>query len=330
MSVVTIERGDGVGIEFTDDLLRGVRLANDLPGVAAAAEVSLPRTADDHATLDAFVRLRAELGNPNLPTRIAAFPAGSSMRRIDVTSRTGPELNALRADVEQRFGATSTVLVDRGPRRWMHVLQWDSSRLRHLEDLAERSGFLDVTFEPSPIALVRVCDASTTFVERCAATGEAFVVAVDDGTPVAAASIEAVGRTHPDLAVGRTEYSVALFDDLSDPAEIFERLAIVDGRQFDELDGYGIHIAGEPYDLYPPHDLRAPERQCVALGAAVGAAGLAGRLRPIDIVAVNASAFSDLARPWAIERVSELPPVTPTAPPGRLRRAAARLKRSGS
>ena len=58
-----LRRGDGVGIEFTSRLVRGVRLRADQEGrVAAAAEVAIRATDDDQAVVDALVRLRAELG----------------------------------------------------------------------------------------------------------------------------------------------------------------------------------------------------------------------------------------------------------------------------
>ena len=323
--MTSIERGDGVGIEYTRELLRGVRLAHDAAGAVAAAEVPMRHTDDDRSTLDAFIRLRAELGNPNLPTRIATFPAGSSMQRIEVTSRTGPELNAVRADVERRYGAASTVLVDRGARRWMQVLHWDPTRLRHLEDLAERAGFIDVTFDPSPVALARVCEPSTTFAQRAAATDDTYIVAFDHGVPVAAASVSTVGHIHPDLSTGHVPFSVEMFDELAEPTVILQQLSAVD-REQPRDDGIDLLVAGEAYAPYPPHDLRAPERQCVALGAAVGAAGLAGRLRPVDIIAGSGTAAINQPRPWAIERVSSLPPPDEAASPGSLRRLSARLR----
>lgn len=318
------ERLAGVGIEVTNQLLRAIRVADDQPVVAA--EVPLRNAADDQSTLEAFIRLRAELGSPKFPTRIATFPPGSSMRRIDVTGRTGPELNELRADAERRFGVASSVLVDSGPRRWMFLLQWDSTRLRRLEDLAERAGFGDATVDPSPLALARVSASQTTFLERVAAADEAFIVAMEAGAPVAAASVQATGKLHPNLLIGSSAYSVAMFDDVVDPAEISDQLAVIDRTQRYVDAAAELEIAGEPYAHFPPHDLRAPERQCVALGAAIGAAGLSGRLRPVDIVTVEASAAARRQRPWAIERMSDLAPPSEPAQPGSVRRFTARLR----
>ena len=318
------ERHAGVGIEVTHRLLRAIRIADDRPVIAA--EVQLRNAADDQSMLEAFIRLRAELGSPKFPTRIATFPARSSMRRIDVTGRTGPELNELRADVERQFGVSSSVLVDNGPRRWMYVLQWDSTGLRRLEDMAERAGFGDATVDPSPLALARVCGPRATILERVAAADEAFVVAMDGGVPVAAASTEGTGKLHPNLVMGSTSFSVALFEDVVDAEEISDQIGVIDLSQRHVDGAVELEIAGEPFEHFPPHDLRASERQCVALGAAVGAAGLSGRLRPVDIVTVESSTAARRQRPWAIERMSNLEPPSEAVQPGSVRRFTARLR----
>ena len=43
----------------------------------------------------------------------------------------------------------------------------------------------------------------------------------------------------------------------------------------------------------------------VALGAAIGAAGLAGRARPVDVIGRRPARSIDLPRPWAIEEVAD-------------------------
>jgi hypothetical protein len=251
------------------------------------------------------------------------------MRRIDVTDKTGPELNAIRADIDRRHNTASTMLVDDGPRRWMHVVHWPIGRIRRLEELAERAGLIDVTVEPSPAALVRCLATSITYVERSAAAGEAFVAALDGGVPVAAVTMPAVGRAHPELTAGQHGFSVPLFDGLIDPEALGEQIEIVGrtqtGRSADR-EAARLFIDGNDYPPFPPHDLRAPERQCVAIGAAVGAAGLAGRLRPVDIIADDAHAIPAERRPWVIERVASVSPRPSATRPGAARRALGRLK----
>jgi hypothetical protein len=250
------------------------------------------------------------------------------MRRVDVTGRTGPELNTLRAEFGRKHGATSTVLLDNEVRRWMYIVQWTSARVRRLEDLAERSGFLEVAIDPSPLALARVCDRDATYAERSATTGEAFRVAFSGGIPIAAASTEAVGQTHPNLTVGHAEFSVAMFDHIVDPAAIADQLSAV-RQEHNSPDGaetrheLSLRLGTDPYPSFPPHDLRSPERQCVALGAAVGAAGLSGRLRPVDILSGDAA--SRQPHPWAIERLSSLPTHVAAQGPSETRKFLARL-----
>ena len=69
-----VTRGDGVGIEIADTIMRGVRLRHDVEGRLTAAAEYPVNLADDNATLDALVLLRAELGEPDEPARIATFP----------------------------------------------------------------------------------------------------------------------------------------------------------------------------------------------------------------------------------------------------------------
>ena len=154
-----------------------------------------------------------------------------------------------------------------------------------IEELVERAGFVEVAIDPSPVALSRALPAGTTFARRDAATDEAFDVVV--------AGVAGRGR------LDRVDRSSA---------------AGADGLRRADLDD-GVRRAGRPgrhrrpgrarrssnapqlratptgrsqlgdvaYPPYPLHDIRAPTRQCVALGAAIGAAGLAGRIRPIDM-----------------------------------------------
>ena len=57
-------RGDGIGLEVTTSVVRGVRLDPDEPGrVAAAAEAPISRFDDEAAVLDALVRVHGQLGN---------------------------------------------------------------------------------------------------------------------------------------------------------------------------------------------------------------------------------------------------------------------------
>lgn len=311
MTAIGPERGDGVGIEVTHGIVRGVRLGATQPGrVVAAAEVPVTDRLDDRALVDALVRLRAELGDPRVPTRVAVFPPGSTLRRVDATGLTGPSLNTLRSSLAESSDASSSVLIDDGPRRWLVGVSWDDTEIRRLEELTERAGFIDVAIDPSPLALARVLDSAITHVRRDAAPDQSFGAIAFQGVLIAAAALDSIGRMTPGLACSDTAASVGWFDDVTEAVEL---VAEIERLLDDALPGdCSLTLADIAYPDFPPHDLRAPERQCVALGAAMGAAGLAGRLRPVDMLLPVATASNEFDRPWAIERVSNLP--TPHEP----------------
>jgi hypothetical protein len=318
------ERGDGIGIEVTRGVLRGVRLGASEPGrVVAAAEVAVADQFDDRAMVNALVRLRAELGDARVPTRVAMFPPGSALSRVDATGLTGVDLNELRAGLAASRGATSSVLVDDGPRRWLVGVSWHDAEIRRVEELTERAGFIDVAVDPSPVALARVVGDEITHVRRDAATDQSFGALTSRGVVVAAAALESVGRTTPGLACSDAPMSVGWFDDVDEPHELVAEVQrlLEDAPPVD----CALTLADVAHPDFPPHDLRAPQRQCVALGAAVGAAGLAGRLRPVDMLLPVTSTSDELERPWAIERVSNLPSPQQPVAIGPAKRFVARL-----
>ena len=331
-----VTRGDGVGIEISDTVVRAVRLRHDLEGRLAAAAEFPVNLADDSSTLDALVLLRAELGEPDEPARIATFPHDAMMQRVDITGRSGPELNELRARLDRRHGINSTVVADDGPRRWMLLIRWDAPAVRRLEDLAERAGFVDVTVEPSPMSLARVTGHDATYLRRLVAQGDAHHAVVSHRLPVAALSTIATGRPHPDLDISTVDVPLAYFDDFMSDATLAEVVDRVDERTQvrhhdpDSEDRWSapliLDVVGVPYPAYPAHDLRSAERQAAALGAAVGAAGLAGPLRPVDMIISSAAVDDQYDRPWAIEEVSTLPEVMSDAPTGGLKRVTRRLR----
>lgn len=319
-------RGDGVGIELTGSVVRGARLDADHPGSVVAAEVPVRGGRDDAAGVDALVRLHAELRSPDSPARLATFPASSAMQRIDVTGRGGSELNTLRHELERDLAITSSVLVDDGPRRWLVAVSWDGRRIRRLEELAERAGFAEVSVDPSPIALARVLPAGTTMVRRTASANEAFEVALDGGQAVAAVSVDTVGRPHPALTISSGHVSVGLLEELVDPDTLAGQIGRMAARTIPEATEAPARlvVGGTVHPDHPPHDLLSADRICVALGAAVGAAGWAGRLRPVDMLLPGTPIVDETERPWAIERVS--PRLEHAEPPeiGPVRRAVAR------
>lgn len=312
-------RGDGIGLEVTTSVVRGVRLDQDEPGrVVAAAEAPISRFDDEAAVLDALVRVHGQLGGMAgahaATTRAAWFPVGSTMQRLDATGSTGPELNSMRHDLAERAGITSTMLVETQARRWMLVLRWDHVAASRLERLLERAGFVDASVEPAPVAFGRVIGPTTPVARRDASNGHSWAAVFDAGVPIAATSVPQASREYPGMAVAAEVHALHRLDDvlgapeLADLVDEIAATAIASTGRSGELQLHLV-LADVPYPPFPAHDLRAPQRQAVALGAAAGAAGLAGRLRPVDVLApTGAQRPPDTRRPWAIERVIELPP----------------------
>lgn len=331
-------RGDGIGLEITSTVIRGVRLDRAEPGrVAAVCEVPIVRSDDSGDVVDALVRARAQLGGASVTTRAAWFPEGSSMQRFDATGLQSNELNRLRHDLTDRTGITSTMLLDVDARRWMLALRWDHTTAWWWQELIERAGFVDVAIEPAPVALERVIDRRATVARRDAGGGHSWAAVFDGSTPVAATTIESGERPHPSIAV--TEESVGVHDlasmliesELTEEVERLTALALAEVVRSDEL-GVRLRVLDHPYPPFPAHDLRAPQRVGVALGAAVGAAGLAGRLRPVDVLS-PVRPVTQMERPWAIERIPVAEITAEQHRPSLLTRAVVRTRllfRSGA
>jgi hypothetical protein len=326
-------RGDGVGIEIADSVIRGVRLRHDVEGRLSSAAEFPVNLNDDNSALDALVLLRAELGEPDEPTRLATFPGNTMMQRVDITGRSGPDLNDLRSQLDRRHGINSTVVVDDGPRRWLLLIRWDAAAMRRLEDLAERAGFVDVTVEPTPLALARVTGPDATYLRRLVTQGDSHHAVVSNRLPVAAMNTTTAGRTHPNLDASSIDIPLAHFDDFMTDTTLGEVMDRVDEGATAKADidaaiaePVVLDIVGVAYPVFPEHDLRSAQRQAVALGAAVGAAGLAGPLRPVDMIISSIAVDDQFDRPWAVEKMSALPEVEPDATAGSFKRLTRRLR----
>lgn len=309
-------RGDGIGLEITTSVIRGVRLDAADPGrVVGVAEVPIGSVDDQDAIFDALVRVGSQLGAVSLPTRVGWFPPGAAVQRLDVTGQGGPELNRIRRDVSERLGVSSTMLVDADARRWMLAVSWDHAVAWRLEELAERAGFVDVAVEPSPVALRRVFDPAITVARRDVSSARSWAVIYDGGVPLAAAAVDAGNRDNPGLAATTADIGLHEFDELLPVAQLADevgRIAAGVLGTVERSEDIAVVVLGESYPPFPAHDLRAPQRVAVALGAAVGAAGLSGRLRPVDVTATRVGA-DPAERPWAVERVTDISTEVPRA-----------------
>ena len=181
--------------------------------------------------------------------------------------------------------------------------------MRRLEELVEHAGFIDVAIDPSPVALSRGARRVGRWHDATRPSGNrsTWSSPVCRSSPTAS---DAVGRQPPDLLTSTVPISFELFDGITDAADLAAQIQEAAALGLDRVTSPGptspIDLAGIAHPSYPLHDIRSPQRQCVALGAAIGAAGLAGRLRPIDMMLPSVQAPTT-ERPWAIERVSAVP-----------------------
>ena len=299
-------------------MLRGVRLhargaSAGAPPIDVIREVAV-HDASHAELLDAFGRLRAELGETEAPTRLAWFPRGGGLQRVEATGLDGATLGDLRRRLEAEHGITSTMLVDDGPMRWMMALRWRTGAAWELQELAERAGFVDVEVEPAPVALRRVLDRRVTAVRR-ETPGEPPWLAIFDGAaPVAAAQPDLsrdADACGPALRVSTATRDSSGLAELRGIDALADDVARSAGGDLDIAADepadmpLSLVLRDRPYPHFPPHDVRSAQRCGVALGAAVGAAGLAGRARPVDVLGHRPERSVDLPRPWAIEEVTE-------------------------
>jgi len=298
-------RGVGVGIEVTDDMIRGVRIHPARDGrLATAAEVPIDGS-DAESVLTGMVLLRAELGGSSEPTRVAVFPTGAMLQRSDVTGHSANELKDLRSRMAEH-DVTATMLVDDGPRRWLLLVRWDEPRIEHLAAVTTQAGFTDVALEPSPLSIARVAGPDATYVRRLTAPGRAHHAVVSNRLPVAGLSSIVSGRMYPDVDVEAVDLTMEIFDDFMDDvtlAEVLDRIARRVGNDSRTMSGSVepvLDLAGVSSTSFPDHDVRSVRRQAVALGAAVGAAALAGPIHPLE--PIGAGPLPDpVDRPWAVE-----------------------------
>ena len=293
-----IGRGDGIGIEFTE-LGRARRRARWRPPGPARGRRRGRHRRRCATTARSSMRssgVRAELGGAG-----GRRPASRCSRRVaPCTASTSPDAadrssTRLRALDRTHHGD----LVDGADRRRASTLDAGAALGRGVRGRASRS------WSSAPASstwrsirarwrsLVR-CLRARRSPRRDAATDEAFdvVIAAFRSPPARSRSI---GRQPPGLSISAAAVSTTVFDELVDPGRHRrpDRAGIrpsldpgrVGTRSSAVRRGQARRTRCRPSCRpahrrdYPPlsvHDIRAPTRQCVALGAAIGAAGSPG------------------------------------------------------
>ncbi len=298
------QRGDGIGVEVGDDALRGVRIDFAVPGrVAAAADEPVSGPGDD-GVLDAFVRLRARLGGPDgVATWLAWFPGGTVLRAVDVTGLGAP---TVRQRAGELAGVTAATVVGAGARQWLVGVSWDERRADRLVALATQAGLAVTACEPAPLALARVLPAAPLVTRRRGGGWDAVLV---EGVPRVAVSTGVATRSKVGLLAAELSPS-----DLAGlaalPGDGDALVLVVTDLARQRLKRHtpevGLVVMGEVYPSYSSTDERAAARQAVALGAAVGAAGLGGRVRAVEPLAPVAAGVVGERMPWVVERLVDV------------------------
>ncbi len=131
--------------------------------------------------------------------------------------------------------------------------------------MTERSGFIDVAIDPSPLALVRVLDDDTTHVRRDAGPDQSFGAITSDGVVVAAAAFDSIGRMAPAISCSDSPVSIGWFDDVDEPTELVSeiRRLLDDARPVECM----LQLAAMAYPDFPSHDVRSSQRDSASPSA---------------------------------------------------------------
>jgi len=282
-SINRVERANhrhGIGIEVLASTVRAVRLDGDRPGQVVTSG-SVSRRDGPGGLVDALIRVAVAVQAPaGAGVRLAWFPTGASIEGRDVTA----EHPATVAQLLARWSAVgdgATVVTERDGRRFVGLVRWPCDELAELLLAAAQAGLDDVECEPSPLALARLLpDRHVTVTRDSAETG--WHARVVDGVVQRAHAVAAPAPTAPQV----------------DPASI--ELAPIGGG------GHGAPLEVATWALADTG------RDAVALGAALGAAGLGGG--PLVLRSLGRADGVPGWRPWAVEPVVEQPPAEPPSP----------------
>jgi hypothetical protein len=307
-----MRRGDGIGIEVLPESLRGVRLQQDAPGrVAKVAGVACD-TGNDLALLDGLTRLRNLLDEDGQPTRVCLWSNGCHIQSLDVTGWSTTELNFHRSKLTD---VSATIEMSAGPRRLLAHLHTDMIRHRRVERVVRQAGFDLEAIEPTPMAIARLVPDYTMRLIGHRGDAQPWMAVVHDRAVLAAApttdSADGSGHGHPSELLG-SGWSAAIDDlreRLLDPADLVAQVNAPAGQPV----AFGLSLVGDSYPEFPDSHPAWGPRLAGALGSAVAAAGLAGRVHQVQPL-VAPHAFSDDGGVWVIERVGDVarPPAAPT------------------
>jgi len=316
-----MRRGDGIGIEVLPESLRGVRLEQDAPGRVAKVAGIACDTTNDLMLLDGLARLRSLLDEDGQPTRVCMWREDTCIQSLDITGWSTTEINLHRSKL---VDVSATIEMSSSARRLLAHVQTDMIRHRRVERFVRQAGFDLQSIEPTPVSIARLVPSYTMRLIGSRGDSQPWTAVVHDHLVLAAAR-GAEGRSdtlHTELLA--TSWSAPIEDlreRLLDPTQ----LALALNQPAGIAVSLGLSLVGDPYPEFPDTHPAWGPRLAGALGAAVAAAGLAGRVHEMQPL-VAPHAFSDDGGVWVIEKIGEVAPAAPVATP----RKKWRRSRAGS
>jgi len=305
-----MRRGDGIGIEVLADSLRAVRLQQDAPGrVAKVAGVACDTT-NDLLLLDGLTRLRSLLDEDGQPTRVCMWSDGSSIQSLDITGWSTTEINLHRSKLSD---VSATIEMSSSARRLLAHVQTDMIRHRRVERFVCQAGFDLQSIEPTPVSIARLVPSYTMRLIGSRGDAQPWMAVVHDHLVLAAAPLTDGGADTLHTELLATSWSAPieeLRERLMDPGELAVALNEPAGMGV----SLGLTLVGDGYPEFPDTHPAWGPRLAGALGAAVAAGGLAGRVHDMQPL-VAPHAFSDDGGVWVIERIGDVAPSAPVAAP---------------
>lgn len=318
-----MRRGDGIGIEVLPDALRGVRLQQDAPGrVAKVASVACD-TNNDLLLLDGLTRLRSLLDEAGQPTRVCVWRQDSYIQSLDITGWSTTELNLHRSKL---VDVSATIEMASSARRLLAHLQTDMIHHRRVERFVRQAGFDLESIEPTPMAIARLVPSYTMRLIGSRGDAQGWMAVVHDHLVLAAAPATedtSEARRSELLATSWSSSIEDLREHLLDPIQ----LSMTVNQPAAIAVSLGLSLVGDAYPEFPDTHPAWGPRLAGALGAAVAAAGLAGRVHQVQPL-VAPHAFSDDGGVWVIEKIGDVAPSPQLPAPRRRWRPSAARSRS--
>ena len=297
-------RGDGIGIEVLPDTLRGVRLQQDAPGrVAKVAGVACD-TNNDLLLLDGLTRLRSLLDEDGQPTRVCIWSHDCFIQSLDITGWSTTELNLHRSKL---VDVSATIEMTSSARRLLAHLRTDMIRHRRVERFVRQAGFDLESIEPTPMAVARLVPAYTMRLIGSRGDAQPWMAVVHDRAVLAAAPVVEATTDSRRTELLAASWSASI-EDLRERLLTTADLSATVNQSAGIAVSLGLSLVGDTYPEFPDTHPAWGPRLAGALGSAVAAAGLAGRVHQVQPL-VAPHAFSDDGGVWVIERIGDVAPM---------------------